>query len=79
MVDPVGERKVRPLPFLEDVEQRVLIPGAGEAGVVVILYAAKIDPSSNVWKLWVSRESMARLCLVGNSSRHRVMAAVNAS
>jgi hypothetical protein len=46
---------------------------------VCILHAAKIDTFSNVWKLWVSRESMACLCLVGKSSRHPVMAAVNAS
>jgi hypothetical protein len=44
-----------------------------------ILYAATSDTSPKVWKLCVRRASIASLCLVGRSSRHRWMAVVNSS
>ena len=61
---------------------RLLVSGADLENLRasgLILHAAMSDTFSKVWKLWVSSESIAALCLVGRSSRQCWMAAWNLS
>ena len=44
-----------------------------------ILHAVNIGTASNVWKLWVSRESISVLWVVPNCPKHWSMAPVNSS